>query len=86
MFEIGAEYTRDEIHAQYGGSKQTYLPTVSVGVVAVCIKPDLNPLAPQIILCGKGPLIAATGALLANKPAQFLFLLSVASSVGSIAD
>ena len=67
MFEIGAEYTRDDIHAQCGGSKQAYLPTVTGKVVAVCVKPELNPRAPQVILCGQGPRIAAAGALLAKQ-------------------
>lgn len=34
MFRIGTEYTRDEIHAQVGGSKQSYLPTVGGEVAA----------------------------------------------------
>lgn len=67
MFEIGAEYTRDDIHAQYGGSKQAYLPTVAGKVVAICVTPELYPLAPQVILCGQGPRIAPTGAQLAQQ-------------------
>lgn len=67
MFEIGAEYTRDDIHAQCGGSKQAYPPAVAGKVVAVCVKPELNPHAPQVILCGQGPRIAAAGALLAKQ-------------------
>ena len=67
MFTIGSEYTRDEIHEHLGGSKQTYLPTVSGHVVAVCVKPDLNPLAPNVVLCGNGPVIASAGAALAKQ-------------------
>lgn len=67
MFEVGAEYTRNDIYAQCGGSKQAYLPMVAGKVVAICVKTELNPLAPQVILCGKGPQIAATGALLADQ-------------------
>ena len=67
MFMIGSEYTRDEIHEHLGGSKQTYLPTVSGHVVAVCVKPDLNPRAPNVVLCGNGPVIASAGAALANQ-------------------
>lgn len=67
MFRIGNEYTRAEIHAAVGGSMQAYLPTVSGQVVAVCVTPKLNPRAPHVILCGQGPVIAATGAALAKQ-------------------
>jgi hypothetical protein len=50
MFEIGGEYTRDDIHAHCGGSKQAYLPTVAGKVVDICVKPELNPIAAQVIL------------------------------------
>lgn len=67
MFKVGSEYTRDEIHGHLGGSKQSYLPTSSGAVVAACVKLDLNPRAPHVILCGKGPVIAAAGATLAKQ-------------------
>lgn len=67
MFNIGSEYTRDQIHDHFGGSKQSYLPTLSRQVVAVCVKPKLNPRAPNVVLCGKGPIIASTGAALAKQ-------------------
>ncbi|MEJ8847006.1 DUF6697 family protein [Variovorax rhizosphaerae] len=67
MFEIGGEYSRDEIHEALGGSKQAYLPTVGGKVVAVCVKPNLNPRAPSVVLCGRGPIIAAAGAALAQQ-------------------
>ncbi len=67
MFKIGSEYTRDEIHSYLGGSKQSYLPTVSGAVVAACVKPQLNPRAPNVILCGQGPVIAAAGEALAAQ-------------------
>lgn len=70
MFTIGTTYTRDEIHAAVGGSKQSYIPTVDGSVVAVCVKPGLNPRAPRELLCGTGPVIAKTGALLAATPHQ----------------
>ena len=34
MFKLGNEYTRDEIHAQLGGSTWSYLPTNRGVVVA----------------------------------------------------
>jgi hypothetical protein len=67
-FEVGTEYTRNEIHGELGGSKQTYLPTVAGHVVAVCVRLDLNPHAPRVVLCGNGPIIAAAGAALAAQP------------------
>jgi hypothetical protein len=67
MFSTGCEYTRDEIHAQVGGSKQAYLPAKHSFVVAACLTKKLNPEAPQVILCGKGERIAVTGALLAKQ-------------------
>ena len=67
MFKVGAEYTRDEIYAQLGGSKQAYLPTVSGHVVAICVTPKLNPRAPNVVLCGVGPIIAASGTSLSNQ-------------------
>lgn len=67
MFKIGSEYTRDEIHEHLGGSKQAYLPTVSGHVVAVCVKPGLNPRAPNVVLCGDRRVIASAGAALAKQ-------------------
>jgi hypothetical protein len=67
MFQVGSEYTREQIHAHCGGSKQSYLPTVKGQVVAACLTPKLNPRAPNVILCGRGPVIAAAGAALASQ-------------------
>jgi hypothetical protein len=67
MFTIGSEYTRDQIHAEVGGGTQTYLPTKGGTVVAVCITKELNPRAPQVILCGRGVRIEPTGAVLAAQ-------------------
>lgn len=66
-FSVGSEYTRNEIHAQVGGSKQSYLPTSGGKVVAACITKRLNPLAPNIILCGQGLIIASSGFQLAKQ-------------------
>lgn len=67
MFEIGCEYTRDEIHENLGGSKQSYLPTVLGRVVAACLKLELNPHAPNVVLCGKGLIIASAGVALSMR-------------------
>jgi len=67
MFDIGSEYTRNEIHSHLGGSKQSYLPTLSGRVVAACIKLEMNRQAPKVIICGKGKIIASAGAALAKQ-------------------
>lgn len=67
MFQIGHEYTRDQIHGHLGGSKQSYLPTVLGHVVAACLKPELNPRAPNVVLCGNGPIIASAGVVLTSQ-------------------
>jgi len=67
MFQVGTEYTREQIHSHCGGSKQSYLPTVKGQVVAACLTPKLNPRAPAVILCGCGPVVAAAGAALASQ-------------------
>lgn len=54
MFERGVLYTRDDIHAQVGGSVQSYLPHIGGRVVAACLRLDTNPDAPSIILAGTG--------------------------------
>lgn len=64
-FRIGSYYTRDEIGARFGGTKQWYLPTVDSKVVAVCLRKEHNPKAPNVVLCGSGPKIAKTGEWLA---------------------
>lgn len=67
MFEIGREYTREDIHEEVGGSKQSYLPTKGGMVVAVCVKQRLNEEAPRVVVCGSGPLIESAGKLLSTQ-------------------
>ena len=38
-------------HTACGGSKQAFLPTKNGKVVAACLRTDLNPHAPDVILC-----------------------------------
>ena len=52
MFTIGRCYTREEIHAQVGGSMQAYLPTRDGRVVCACPTREKNHEAPHIILVG----------------------------------
>lgn len=67
MFRPGCEYTREEIHAQVGGSKQSYLPMKAGAVVAACLTNRLNPQAPSVVICGRGPVISRAGELLATQ-------------------
>lgn len=67
MFVIGNEYTRDEIHAQVGGNKQSYLPFRGQRIVAACLTLQLNPQAPNVVLCGTGTVIRRAGALLSTQ-------------------
>lgn len=67
MFNVGSEYTRDYIHDRLGGSKQSYLPTKSGKVVAACVKLEMNPQAPNVVLCGRGKVIASAAATLARQ-------------------
>ena len=68
-FILGFDYTREEIHAQCGGSLQSDLPHKEGGVVAACLDARRNPHAPCIILCGNSPDLCQAGALLAQQPA-----------------
>ena len=65
-FELGATYTRDQIHAAVGGSKRSAIPTLNGAVVALCIRTDLNAKAPGEFLCGVGPVRVKAANLLAS--------------------
>ncbi|OWY39992.1 hypothetical protein CEK28_04435 [Xenophilus sp. AP218F] len=67
MFEMGKVYTREEIHAAVGGNKHSYLPRKKGKVVAACLRPDLNPDAPNVILCNACPPERAAGEQLAGQ-------------------
>jgi hypothetical protein len=67
MFEIGKDYTREEIHTVCGGNKQAFLPIKNGKVVAACLRPDLNPQAPEVILCNSGSAARAAGRTLAAQ-------------------
>ncbi len=67
MFEIGKNYTREDIHTVCGGNKQSFLPTSKGKVVAACLRPDLNPQAPEVILCSSGAAARAVGTTLARQ-------------------
>jgi hypothetical protein len=67
LFKIGRYYTRDEIAEALGGAKQWYLPTVKRRVVAVCLRKEHNPKAPNVVLCGFGKRVEKTGEWLASE-------------------
>lgn len=66
-FIVGTSYTREVIHAQVGGSLQTYLPNVGGVIVAACLRLESNPDAPHVILPGTGEQIERSGDLLAAQ-------------------
>ncbi|QNM94720.1 DUF6697 family protein [Chitinimonas koreensis] len=67
MFELGKDYTREDIHIQCGGNKQAFLPMHKGKVVAACLRPDLNPQAPDVVLCNGGGAARAAGRVLAKQ-------------------
>ncbi|TDR76467.1 hypothetical protein [Paludibacterium purpuratum] len=67
MFEKGKSYSREEIHLVVGGNKQSYLPRKNGKVVAACLRQDLNPEAPAVILCGANPPERAAAGQLARQ-------------------
>ena len=67
MFDIGTDYTRRQIHETLGGSIQSYLPTAHGRVVCACLRADINPQAPNVILVGDGNGIKHAGDILASQ-------------------
>jgi hypothetical protein len=67
MFEIGKDYTREDIHMVCGGNKQAFLPTRHGKVVAACLRADLNPQAPEVIICNSSASARAAGRTLATQ-------------------
>ncbi|KVN85461.1 hypothetical protein [Burkholderia ubonensis] len=67
MFEMNKNYTREFIHTACGGSKQAFLPTKNGKVVAACLRTDLNPHAPDVIICDGSASARAAGRTLANQ-------------------
>jgi hypothetical protein len=67
MFEVNKNYTREYIHSFCGGSKQAFLPTKNGKVVAACLRLDLNPQAPDVVICNTGAAARAAGRTLAKQ-------------------
>lgn len=67
MFETGKEYSREDIHRVTGGCKQAFLPVKGGKVVAARLRQDLNPNAPDIIVCDGSAAARAAGRTLARQ-------------------
>jgi hypothetical protein len=67
MFEIGKEYSREDIHQVTGGCKQAFLPMKGGKVVAARLRQDLNPYAPDVIVCDSTAAARAAGRTLARQ-------------------
>jgi hypothetical protein len=67
MFEMQKDYTRDQIHAVCGGNKQAFLPALNGKIVAACLRPELNPHAPDVIICSNSSSARAAGRMLARQ-------------------
>jgi hypothetical protein len=67
-FVLGWEYTRNEIRAEVGGGLGAALPHKDGMVVAGCLRADMNPDAPHIILLGDGPEVRRWADQLAVQP------------------
>jgi hypothetical protein len=67
MFEVGKEYSREDIHRVTGGCKQAFLPVKGGKVVAARLRQDLNPYAPDVIVCDGSAAARAAGRTLARQ-------------------
>jgi hypothetical protein len=67
MFETGKEYSREDIHRVTGGCKQAFLPVKGGKVVAARLRHDLNPHAPDVIVCDGSAAARAAGRTLARQ-------------------
>lgn len=67
MFELNKAYTREFIHMVCGGNKQSFLPEKNGKVVAACLRTDLNPQAPDVIICDSSASARAAGRTLATQ-------------------
>ncbi|WP_186236887.1 hypothetical protein [Burkholderia gladioli] len=79
MFEIGKECSREDIHRITGGSKQAFLPVKGGKVVAARLRQDLNPRAPDVIVCDGSASARAAGRTLARQTEPVPIFLRTAS-------
>jgi hypothetical protein len=70
-WKLGQFYTRDHIHRalRRPATYMSFLPwKKGVGVVAACLRPDLNPDAPRVVLPGRGVEKERTATWLSDHP------------------
>ncbi len=67
MFQKGIAYTRQHILAAVGGGLQDCLSHSGGRVVAVCLRQDMNPEAPLVMLVGVGPIKRQYSKILCNE-------------------
>jgi len=79
MFEIGKEYSREDIHRVTGGSKHAFLPVKGGKVVAARLRQDLNPHAPDVIVCDGSASARAAGRTLSRQLEPVPIFLRTAS-------
>jgi len=80
VFTLGFEYTRNEIHAQLGGSIVSCLPTRHGAIVAACLSKTFSPQAPEVVLCGRGARTSLVSAQFARLEIAIPVFLKSASS------
>ena len=67
MFELNKDYSREIIHQTVGGNKESFLPASRGKIVAACLRPELNPRAPEYIVCNSGAAARAAGFTLSHQ-------------------
>ena len=67
MFELNKDYSRENIHQLVGGNKDSFLPAFRGKIVAACLRPELNPKAPEYIVCNSGAAARAAGFTLSRQ-------------------
>lgn len=67
MLNEGESYSRNEIAAEIGGQLQSFLATRNGEVVGIFANPQLNPDAPNTILCSNKPNTAKYSEWLCNQ-------------------
>jgi hypothetical protein len=67
MFELNKDYSREIIHQTVGGNKDSFLPAYRGKIVAACLRPELNPRAPEYIVCNSGADARAAGLTLSRQ-------------------
>jgi hypothetical protein len=67
MFDLNKDYRREDIHQLVGGNKESFLPAHRGKIVAACLRADLNPKAPEYIVCNSGSAARAAGNTLSRQ-------------------